>query len=77
MLLVMLSWITFWLDIDAAPARISLGTTLVLSIVTLVTSARNMLPKIAYNTVSSVVAFTLKIEDLFSSFCFLLQNGLE
>ncbi|XP_077869866.1 glycine receptor subunit alpha-1-like [Saccoglossus kowalevskii] len=48
MLLVILSWISFWLSVDATPARASLGITTVLTLTTLSSGARVELPKVSY-----------------------------
>ena len=45
-MLVILSWLVFWIPQDAVPARVALGSTTVLSIVTFTGSFRNTLPKV-------------------------------
>ena len=47
-LIVILSWVSFWLDIDAIPARISLGVLTVLTMTTQSSGARSSLPKVSY-----------------------------
>ncbi|KAK7096788.1 hypothetical protein V1264_003852 [Littorina saxatilis] len=47
-LVVILSWVSFWLDIDAVPARISLGLLTVLTMTTQSASARSNLPRVSY-----------------------------
>ncbi|KAL4230217.1 Glycine receptor subunit alpha-3 [Mactra antiquata] len=47
-LIVILSWVSFWLDIDAVPARISLGLLTVLTMTTQSAGARASLPKVSY-----------------------------
>ncbi|CAG2206983.1 GLRA3 [Mytilus edulis] len=47
-LIVTLSWVSFWLDIDAIPARISLGVLTVLTMTTQSAGARESLPKVSY-----------------------------
>ncbi|XP_071966267.1 glycine receptor subunit alpha-2-like [Antedon mediterranea] len=49
--LVVLSWINFWIDIGAVPARISLGMTTVLTFYTQMVSAQRLTPKLGYATV--------------------------
>ncbi|KAK3726296.1 hypothetical protein QZH41_012721, partial [Actinostola sp. cb2023] len=44
-LIVVLSWLSFWISKDAVPARVALGITTVLTIVTLMGSLRNTVPK--------------------------------
>ncbi|XP_060566241.1 glycine receptor subunit alpha-2-like [Ruditapes philippinarum] len=48
MLTVLLSWVNFWLDLDATPARISLGLLTVLTMTTQSASARSNLPRVSY-----------------------------
>ncbi|XP_060588338.1 glycine receptor subunit alpha-2-like isoform X2 [Ruditapes philippinarum] len=47
-LIVILSWVSFWLDMDAVPARISLGLLTVLTMTTQSSGARSSLPKVSY-----------------------------
>lgn len=47
-LIVMLSWIAFWISHNSTPARIALGITTVLTMTTLTNSARASLPKVSY-----------------------------
>ncbi|KAL9973622.1 hypothetical protein ACROYT_G020100 [Oculina patagonica] len=47
-LIVMLSWIAFWISHHSTPARIALGITTVLTMTTLTNSARASLPKVSY-----------------------------
>ena len=42
------SWINFWIDINAAPARTSLGVTTVLTITQQAQTAANEVPKLSY-----------------------------
>ena len=48
MLVVFFSWVNFWIDKSAAPARTSLGVTTVLTITKQAGSAANETPKLAY-----------------------------
>ncbi|XP_053398808.1 glycine receptor subunit alpha-2-like [Mercenaria mercenaria] len=48
MLIVILSWVSFWLDKEAVPARISLGLLTVLTMTTQSSGARASLPKVSY-----------------------------
>lgn len=45
-LIVLLSWLSFWIAQDAVPARVALGVTTVLTIVTLMGSFRSSVPKV-------------------------------
>ena len=48
MLVVFFSWVSFWIDRAAAPARTSLGVTTVLTITKQAGSAAAETPKLAY-----------------------------
>jgi len=45
-LIVILSWVAFWINMDAAPARTALGITTVLTMTTQSSGARASLPKV-------------------------------
>ncbi|EDO25881.1 predicted protein, partial [Nematostella vectensis] len=45
-LIVILSWFSFWISKNAIPARVALGATTVLTIVTLNGSLRSSVPKV-------------------------------
>ena len=47
-LIVVLSWVSFWLNIDAIPARISLGLLTILTMTTQSSGARASLPRVSY-----------------------------
>ncbi|KAH3831314.1 glycine receptor subunit alpha-2-like [Dreissena polymorpha] len=47
-LIVVLSWVSFWVDHDAVPARISLGVLTVLTMTTQSSGARQSLPQVSY-----------------------------
>ncbi|XP_069129491.1 glycine receptor subunit alpha-2-like [Argopecten irradians] len=47
-LIVMLSWVSFWVDAEATPARVSLGVLTVLTITTQSSGARSQLPRVSY-----------------------------
>ncbi|XP_074651549.1 glycine receptor subunit alpha-2-like [Tubulanus polymorphus] len=47
-LIVMLSWVSFWLDPHATPARISLGLLTVLTMTTQISGIVAQLPKVSY-----------------------------
>ncbi|XP_078678318.1 gamma-aminobutyric acid receptor subunit pi-like isoform X3 [Branchiostoma floridae x Branchiostoma belcheri] len=64
-LLVMISWVSFWINKDSPPARVSLGITTVLAQTTFVTSARASLPKISY----------IKAVDVYLLMCFFFVFG--
>ncbi|RWS20594.1 gamma-aminobutyric acid receptor subunit beta-like protein, partial [Leptotrombidium deliense] len=47
-LIVVISWVSFWLHRNATPARVALGVTTVLTMTTLMSSTNAQLPKISY-----------------------------
>ncbi|KAL4230129.1 ligand-gated ion channel [Mactra antiquata] len=47
-LIVMLSWLSFWLNVDAVPARISLGILTVLTMTTQRSMSNTSLPRVSY-----------------------------
>ena len=61
-LIVVISWVSFWLDRAATPARVSLGVTAVLTMATLMSSTNATLPKISY----------IKSIDIYLGACFVL-----
>ncbi|KAF5295111.1 hypothetical protein FQA39_LY13262 [Lamprigera yunnana] len=61
-LIVMLSWFSFWLELDAVPARVTLVVTCMLTLVTMFTGLRSDIPPVAY----------IKALDLWMAFCIFL-----
>lgn len=47
-LIVIISWFSFWLDVDSVPGRVSLCITTLLTLATHATSARLSLPQVLY-----------------------------
>ena len=47
-LIVTLSWVSFWLDLEAIPARVSLGVLTVLTLNTHGSNVQSSLPKVSY-----------------------------
>ena len=47
-LIVVLAWVSFWVDREQTAARIAMGITTVLTMATLIGSARTSLPKVSY-----------------------------
>lgn len=47
-LIVILSWVSFWLNVEAIPARISLGVLTILTLTTQSSSLQNSLPRVSY-----------------------------
>ncbi|OXA60668.1 Gamma-aminobutyric acid receptor subunit beta, partial [Folsomia candida] len=61
-LIVIMSWVSFWLNRNASPARVPLGITTVLTMTTLMSSVNKELPKISY----------VKSIDIFLGTCFVM-----
>ncbi|KAJ7331583.1 Gamma-aminobutyric acid receptor subunit beta-2 [Desmophyllum pertusum] len=51
-MIVALSWISFWINYKAAPARVALCITTVLTMITLTSAVRNSLPRVTYTKYS-------------------------
>ncbi|OWA49772.1 Gamma-aminobutyric acid receptor subunit beta [Hypsibius exemplaris] len=47
-LIVVISWVSFWLNRESTPARVNLGVITVLTITTLMSSTNAQLPKVSY-----------------------------
>jgi len=60
MLIVMLSWVSFWINHEATSARVALGITTVLTMTTISTGVRSTLPRISY----------VKAIDIYLVMCF-------
>ncbi|GFY58970.1 acetylcholinesterase-1 [Trichonephila inaurata madagascariensis] len=61
-LVVFLSWTSFWIDVSAVPARITLGVTSLLTLVTQMIQARNNLPAISYMTAMDLWLFACLLQ---------------
>ena len=61
-LIVIISWVSFWLNRGASPARVGLGVTTVLTMTTLMASTNAALPKVSY----------VKSIDVYLGACFFL-----
>ncbi|KAG0412828.1 hypothetical protein HPB47_010019, partial [Ixodes persulcatus] len=61
-LIVVISWVSFWLHRNASPARVALGVTTVLTMTTLMSSTNAALPKISY----------VKSIDVYLGTCFVM-----
>ncbi|XP_034948508.1 LOW QUALITY PROTEIN: kinesin-like protein KIF19 [Chelonus insularis] len=53
-LIVVVSWVSFWLHVDASPPRIVLGTNTILAFMTLASKVENSLPKVSYIKASEI-----------------------
>ena len=60
-LIVMVSWVSFWVGRSSVPARAALGITTVLTLLTLISSTNANMPKISY----------MKAIDVYFASCFL------
>ncbi|KAK2181597.1 hypothetical protein NP493_390g02000 [Ridgeia piscesae] len=60
-LIVILSWVAFWISVDAIPARVTIGLLTVLTMTTQSTGARTSLPRVSY----------IKAIDVWMSTCLL------
>ncbi|CAL8139032.1 unnamed protein product [Orchesella dallaii] len=61
-LIVVISWVSFWVNRNATPARVYLGITTVLTMTTLMSSTNRALPKISY----------VKSIDVYLGVCFVM-----
>ena len=61
-LIVVISWVSFWINRGATPARVGLGVTTVLTMTTLMASTNAALPKVSY----------VKSIDVFLGSCFFM-----
>ncbi|TKS87385.1 Gamma-aminobutyric acid receptor subunit rho-3 GABA(A) receptor subunit rho-3 GABA(C) receptor [Collichthys lucidus] len=69
MLMVVLSWVSFWIDRRAVPARVSLGMTTVLTMSTIITGVSSSMPQVSY--VKAVDIY------LWTSFLFVFLSVIE
>ncbi|XP_075046919.1 gamma-aminobutyric acid receptor subunit delta [Mixophyes fleayi] len=74
-LLVAMSWVSFWISQSAVPARVSLGITTVLTMTTLMASARSSLPRASaikaldvYFLICYVFVFAALVEYAFAHY---------
>ena len=54
-LVVMLSWFSFWIGLDAIPGRVTLLVTSMLTLVTMFTGLKSDIPPVAYVKVSQII----------------------
>lgn len=66
LLIVILSWVSFWINMDAAPARVGLGITTVLTMTTQSSGSRASLPKVQRNQTNSYTCSDIVVIDAWS-----------
>ncbi|PIO75627.1 Cation transporter family protein [Teladorsagia circumcincta] len=66
-LIVVISWFNFWLDVDSAPARVSLSITTLLTISTQANAVKLALPEVSY----------MKAIDVWMGSCMAIRRGGE
>ncbi|KAK7086802.1 Glycine receptor subunit alpha-3 [Halocaridina rubra] len=64
-LIVSISWVSFWLDPNAVPGRVSLGVTTLLTLTTLASGIRQQLPPVSY----------IKAIDVWVGMCMIMVFG--
>ncbi|XP_061569071.1 gamma-aminobutyric acid receptor subunit rho-3-like [Cololabis saira] len=69
MLMVVLSWVSFWIDRRAVPARVSLGITTVLTMSTIITGVSSSMPQVSYVKAVDIYMWT--------SFLFVFLSVIE
>ena len=63
-MLVIVSWVSFWLDSKSVPARVSLGVTTLLTMSTQTAGVNRSLPPVAYTKGSSMSFYPDLIANL-------------
>ena len=83
-LVVLLSWISFWVDVEAVPARVTLGVTSLLTLTTQIVQVHGSLPPISYLTALDIWlfgcligVFSVLVEFAFAYQYFLLGNKVR
>ena len=56
-LLVSIAWLSFWIDARAAPARVALGITTVLTVTTMTAGIQETLPVVTYAKVCPIALY--------------------
>ena len=60
-LIVTLSWISFWIDVQGIPGRVSLGIMSILTIITQILDIRKNMPPVSYVTAIDIWLFVCLI----------------
>ncbi|VDK71738.1 unnamed protein product, partial [Onchocerca ochengi] len=64
-LIVVVSWVSFWINKESSPARVSLGIMTVLSVSTLGFGYRSELPKVSHSTALDIYIMSVRVSDLY------------
>ena len=77
-LIVVLSWVSFWISSDSVPARISLGVTTVLTMTTQLSASQQSVPRVSYTKAIDVWMSTCTFQSeasYFFMFTLFLRDG--
>ncbi|XP_067134254.1 glycine receptor subunit alphaZ1-like [Centruroides vittatus] len=76
-IVVTLSWLSFWLDVNAVPARITLGVTAILTLITQVLQSRSYTPPVDYVKALDIWLFacTFFVSASLIEYAFAHQSG--
>ncbi|WAQ99280.1 GLRA2-like protein [Mya arenaria] len=77
LLFVVLSWVSFWVDHKAVPARVSLGITCVLAIVTQSSGIHHVLPNVSYPTAIDIWMLVCQLYVFAALLEFAIVNVLD
>ena len=67
LLLVIIAWLSFWIDAEAAPARVALGVTTILTVTTMTTNIQETLPVVTYVKVNKFIRGAVKMNQVYQS----------
>ena len=76
-LIVMMSWISFWIKPEAVPARVTLGVTSLLTLSTQHANSQKSLPPVSYIKVRQSQIQFLILSNLISSITFQVKFATE
>lgn len=72
-MIVSISWVSFWLQADASPPRIMLGTSTMLTFITLASAQGKTLPKVSYIKVRFLLQATYFDSNFFVIFVVIIS----